>query len=200
MTNYHVIADVQKRPNMTIRVVMADRNGVRGVLVGAAPDYDLAVLKFAPQSQPPRDTIKKIELGTSHDLQVGQKVFAIGNPFGLSLTMTRASSPRSTARSNRQPIPRFRGWNPDIRGRSIQAIRAARCWTSRGRLIGVNSAITTPTSNGGNVGIGFAIPADTVNRVVTQIIQSGRAYSSGSGHQALRSAETPPGAITIAVS
>jgi S1-C subfamily serine protease len=180
VTNYHVIADVQKRHNMMIRVVMADRNAYDALLVGAAPDYDLAVLKFAPQSQPSRDAIKKIELGTSHDLQVGQKVYAIGNPFGLSLTMTSGiisalnrtiESPSHTAIvggiQHSAPI------NPGNSGGPLL--------DKGGRLIGVNSAITTPTSNGGNVGIGFAIPADTVNRVVTQIIQSGHAYSPDLG-------------------
>ena len=180
VTNYHVIADVQKRHNMMIRVVMADRNAYDALLVGAVPDYDLAVLKFAPQSQPSRDAIKKIELGTSHDLQVGQKVFAIGNPFGLSLTMTSGiisalnrtiESPSHTAIvggiQHSAPI------NPGNSGGPLL--------DKGGRLIGVNSAITTPTSNGGNVGIGFAIPADTVNRVVTQIIQSGHAYSPDLG-------------------
>jgi S1-C subfamily serine protease len=174
VTNYHVIADIRNRPNMTVRVVMADRRAYDMMVVGAAPDYDLAVLKFAPQNQPPRDAIKKIELGTSDDLLVGQKVFAIGNPFGLSLTMTSgiisaldrtiespAHTPIAGGIQHSAPI------NPGNSGGPLL--------DKSGRLIGVNSAITTPSSNGGNVGIGFAIPADTVNKVVTQIIQSGRA-------------------------
>lgn len=176
VTNYHVIADVKRRPNMTIRVVMADRRAYDAVVVGEAPEYDLAVLKFAPQSPPPKDTIKKIELGTSNDLRVGQKVYAIGNPFGLSLSMTSGiiSALNRTIESpiadKRIPgaIQHSAPINPGNSGGPLL--------DKSGRLIGVNSAITTPTANGGNVGIGFAIPADTVNQVVTQIIQSGRAY------------------------
>jgi S1-C subfamily serine protease len=175
VTNYHVISEVRKRPNMTIHVVMADRQAYDADLVGVAPEYDLAILKFKPQSQPPKDAIKKIELGTSNDLEVGQKVFAIGNPFGLSLTMTSGiisalnRSIESPVGDKRIPgaIQHSAPINPGNSGGPLL--------DKSGRLIGVNSAITTPTSNGGNVGIGFAIPADTVNQVVTQIIQSGRA-------------------------
>ena len=181
VTNYHVIADVQKRHNMMIRVVMADRNAYDALLVGTAPDYDLAVLKFAPQSQPSRDAIKKIELGTSHDLQVGQKVFAIGNPFGLSLTMTSGII-SALNRTDRIAIPYRDRWvESNISAPINPGNSGGPLLDKGGRLIGVNSAITTPTSNGGNVGIGFAIPADTVNRVVTQIIQSGHAYSPDLG-------------------
>jgi S1-C subfamily serine protease len=176
VTNYHVIADVIRRPNMTVRVVMADRKAYEAVLVGEAPEYDLAVLKFAPHTQPPRDAIKKIELGTSHDLEVGQKVFAIGNPFGLSLTMTSGII-SALNRSIESPAPNKQ--IPDVIQHSAPinpGNSGGPLLDKSGRLIGVNSAITTPSSNGGNVGIGFAIPADTVNQVVTQIIRTGRAY------------------------
>jgi protease Do-like 1, chloroplastic len=176
VTNYHVIADVKRRPNMTIRIVMADRNAYEAILVGDAPEYDLAVLKFAPHTQPPRDAIKKIELGTSHDLEVGQKVFAIGNPFGLSLTMTSGII-SALNRSIESPAPNKQ--IPDVIQHSAPinpGNSGGPLLDKTGRLIGVNSAITTPSSNGGNVGIGFAIPADTVNQVVTQIVRSGRPY------------------------
>jgi len=176
VTNHHVIADVMRRPNMTIRIVMADRNAYEAILVGDAPEYDLAVLKFAPHTQPSRDDIKKIELGTSHDLEVGQKVFAIGNPFGLSLTMTSGII-SALNRSIESPAPNKQ--IPDVIQHSAPinpGNSGGPLLDKSGRLIGVNSAITTPSANGGNVGIGFAIPADTVNQVVTQIIRSGRAY------------------------
>jgi S1-C subfamily serine protease len=174
VTNFHVIADVKRRPNTTVRVVMADRKAYEAVLVGDAPEYDLAVLKFAPHTQPARDAIKKIELGTSHDLLVGQKVFAIGNPFGLSLTMTSGII-SALNRTIDSPAPNKQ--IPDVIQHSAPinpGNSGGPLLDKTGRLIGVNSAITTPTSNGGNVGIGFAIPADTVNQVVTQIIRSGR--------------------------
>jgi S1-C subfamily serine protease len=174
VTNYHVIADVKNRPNMTVRVVMADRHAYDVDVVGAAPEYDLAVLKFRAEHSPPKDAIKKIELGTSHDLLVGQKVYAIGNPFGLSLTMTSgiiSALDRTIESPSHTPIAggiqHSAAINPGNSGGPLL--------DKAGRLIGVNTAITTPSSNGGNVGIGFAIPADLVNQIVTQIIQSGRA-------------------------
>jgi S1-C subfamily serine protease len=175
VTNFHVIADVTRRPNTTVRVVMADRRAYEATLVGAAPEYDLAVLAFAAHTRPPRESIRKIDLGTSHDLQVGQKVFAIGNPFGLSLSMTTGII-SALDRTIDSPVPNkhipdaIQHQAPINPGNSGGPLL-----DKSGRLIGVNTAITTPSTNGGNVGIGFAIPADTVNQVVTQIIQSGRA-------------------------
>jgi S1-C subfamily serine protease len=174
VTNFHVIAPLARRPDLTARVVLADRTAYDAVLVGAAPAYDLAVLQFAPHNRPPREKLRPIDLGTSHDLEVGQKAFAIGNPFGLSLTMTKgiiSALDRSIESPARTPIPGViqidAAINPGNSGGPLL--------DKSGRLIGVNTAITSPTPNGGNVGIGFAIPADTVNHVVTQIIQSGRA-------------------------
>jgi S1-C subfamily serine protease len=173
ITNYHVIADMHIRPNMTIRVVLADRSAYDAVIVGEAPDYDLAVLQFAPHNHPDADKIKKIELGTSHDLEVGQKVYAIGNPFGLSLTMTKGiisaldramESPGKTSITG--VIQTDAAINPGNSGGPLL--------DKTGRLIGVNTAIASAVPHGGNVGIGFAIPADMVNEVVTQLIQSGR--------------------------
>jgi len=173
ITNYHVVADLRSRANMTVRVVLADRGAYDAVVVGAAPDWDLAVLQFAPHNFPPKDKVQKIEVGSSHDLEVGQKVFAIGNPYGLSLTMTKgiiSALDRTIESPARTPITGViqtdAAINPGNSGGPLL--------DKSGRLIGVNTAISTPTAGGGNVGIGFAIPVDTVNQVVTQIIQSGR--------------------------
>lgn len=173
VTNYHVVQESLDSPSLTLRVVLADRSAHEAVVVGVAPDYDLAVLQFAPHDFPERSKIRKIELGTSHDLQVGMKAYAIGNPFGLSLTMTKGiisalnraiDSPAGT------PIPgviqHSAAINPGNSGGPLL--------DRFGRLIGVNTAITTPSQNGGNVGIGFAIPSETVNQVVTQLIRTGR--------------------------
>jgi len=172
VTNYHVVAELSKMPNMLVRVTLGDRTSWDAVVVGASPDHDLAVLQFAPHSRPPADTIRKIELGTSSDLEVGQKVYAIGNPLGLSLTMTKGII-SALERPIRSPT------NATIAG-GIQIDAAINPGNSggplldkTGRLIGVNTAIAT-IENGGNIGIGFAIPADLVNQVVTQIIQHGR--------------------------
>jgi S1-C subfamily serine protease len=174
VTNYHVIADViRRRTQLTARVVLADRTAYDAVVVGVAPDYDLAVLQFAPHNRPPKDKIKKIDLGSSRDLEVGQKVYAIGNPLGLSLTMTKGII-SAVGRPIRSPA------GTTIQG-GIQTDAAINPGNSggplldkSGRLIGVNTAIATTTENGGNIGIGFAIPADTVNQIVTQLIKDGR--------------------------
>ena len=174
VTNYHVIEGVLQRPKqLTARVVLADRTAYDADIVGYAQEYDLAVLRFDPASRPAKEKIRKIDLGTSRDLEVGQKVYAIGNPLGLSLTMTKGII-SALDRPIRSPA------GTTIHG-GIQTDAAINPGNSggplldkSGRLIGVNTAIATTTEHGGDIGIGFAIPADTVNQVVTQIIQTGR--------------------------
>jgi len=83
VTNFHVVQEALAR-QLTLRVVMADRSAWDAKVVGVAPDHDLAVVQIGA----PREKLKKIRVGTSKDLEVGQKAFAIGNPFALSLTMT----------------------------------------------------------------------------------------------------------------
>ncbi|QJW93995.1 S1C family serine protease [Frigoriglobus tundricola] len=168
VTNYHVVADVTKRPDVTqLRVVLADRSAYTAQLLGTAPDSDLAVVQISA----PKDKLKPIAVGTSADLKVGQKAYAIGNPFGLSLTMTKgmvSSLNRIIESPSGARIPKViqtdAAINPGNSGGPLL--------DKSGRLIGVNTSIATP--NGGNVGIGFAVPVDTVNRVVPELIQSGR--------------------------
>jgi S1-C subfamily serine protease len=173
VTNYHVVADLYRYPNVSIRVTLADRSAWDAVVVGKAEEFDLAVLQFAPHSRPPKDKLRKIDLGTSHDLEVGQKVYAIGNPLGLSLTMTKGiisaldrpiKSPAGTTITG--GIQTDAAINPGNSGGPLL--------DKAGRLIGVNTAIATTTENGGNIGIGFAIPSDLVNQVVTQLVRDGR--------------------------
>ncbi|MDB5312749.1 MAG: degQ 2 [Gemmataceae bacterium] len=169
VTNYHVIEDATKRPNMAIRVVMADRRAYDGRIVGTAPDYDLAVVQML--NPPPKEKLRPIQVATSTDLKVGQKVFAIGNPFGLSLTLTTgiiSNVDRTIEAPTGAPIPgaiqHTAQINPGNSGGPLL--------NRAGKLIGVNTSITTPS--GGNVGIGFSIPSDTVNQVVTEIVRTGR--------------------------
>lgn len=168
VTNFHVIREAIKS-KLTLRVVLADRSEWKVEVVGVAPEYDLAVLKIkAPPTQ-----LKKIKVGTSRDLEVGQKVYALGNPFGLSLTLTKgivsaldremespANTPITGVIQTDAPI------NPGNSGGPLL--------DKDGRLIGVNTAIATAREGEGNVGIGFAVPVDTVNWVVPQLIQSGK--------------------------
>ena len=166
VTNFHVVrAAVQN--GLTVRVVMADRSVWDARVVGVAPNYDLAVVKI----DAPKSRLKPITVGTSADLEVGNKAFAIGNPFGLSLTMTTgivSALDREIDSAGDRPIvgaiQTDAAINPGNSGGPLL--------DKNGRLIGVNTAIASPT--GGNVGIGFAIPVDTVNPIVTELIQRGR--------------------------
>ena len=166
VTNFHVVREAATSRG-TLRVVLADRSAYDATLVGAAPEYDLAVLQIAA----PRDKLKKIRVGRSGDLEVGHKVYAIGNPYGLSLSMTKGivsaldrEIDSQTDRTITGVIQTDAPINPGNSGGPLL--------DKDGRLVGVNTAIKSPS--GGNVGIGFAIPVDTVNPVVTELIQRGR--------------------------
>ena len=163
VTNYHVL-----RSASSATVTLSDHSQYDAVPVGAAPQFDLAVLKITA----PAKGLREIpHIGSSNDLQVGQKVFAIGNPFGLEQTLTTGivSAVGRTIRGvEGNPIEDViqtdAAINPGNSGGPLL--------DSRGRLIGVNTAIYS--TSGSSAGIGFAIPVDAVNRVVPQIIRSGR--------------------------
>ena len=113
VTNYHVIQETYRRANMSVRVVMADRKIYPARIVGTAADYDLAVVQALDI---PKDKLKPIQIATSGDLEVGQKVYAIGNPFGLSLTLTTgiiSNLDRSIERRAACPSARHPAHRPD---------------------------------------------------------------------------------------
>jgi 2-alkenal reductase len=173
VTNYHVLANAAR-----LSVRLNDRETLSARLVGAAPDYDLAVLRLAEN----RGLLKPIPIGTSEDLKVGQSVFAIGNPFGLSRTLTTGvisalnrRLPTSPNREVRGVIQTDAAINPGNSGGPLI--------DSAGRLIGVNTAILSET--GVYAGIGFAVPVDVVNRVVPELISRGRVEKPGIGIIAL---------------
>ncbi len=162
VTNYHVIRGATKAI-----VRLADGRAWRAVLVGASPANDLAVLRIHVPFKPP----PPIPLGRSATLQVGQKVFAIGNPFGLDHTLTTgvvSALDRSIRAGDGGRIDGLiqtdAAINPGNSGGPLL--------DSAGRLIGVNTAIYSPS--GAYAGIGFAIPADRVNTIVPQLIAHGR--------------------------
>ena len=175
VTNYHVVEDAYlKSGQSSLRVVLADGSAWPATIVGTAADVDLAVI----QTQAPKDKAKKIAVGRSNDLEVGQKAYAIGNPYGLSLTLTKGII-SALDREIESPSKRA------IRG-AIQIDAPINPGNSGGplldrdcRLIGVNTSIASPS--GGNVGIGFAIPVDTVNAVVTELIGHGRMLRADMG-------------------
>lgn len=169
VTNYHVISDANR-----IQVTMSDRSVWKAVLVGAAPDKDLAVIQISA----PSDILKPILIGQSSNLQVGQKVFAIGNPFGLDHTMTSGiisalgrEIKAITGRIIKGVIQTDAAINPGNSGGPLL--------DSAGRLIGINTAIYSPS--GAYAGIGFAVPVDEINRVIPQLIKNGRLIRPGIG-------------------
>jgi S1-C subfamily serine protease len=158
VTNYHLIEDAH-----LLEVTLADRSSHKARVVGAAPEEDLAVLQLHPVP----GGLRPIPVGRSADLQVGQTVLAIGNPFGLDQTLTLGVV--SALEREIQGLPRRR-----IRGviQTDAAINPGNSGgpllDSAGRLIGVNTAIQS--QSGSFTGIGFAVPVDAVNRVVPRII------------------------------
>ncbi len=162
VTNYHVIEDASR-----VQVTLSDDTTWKAVLVGAAPDKDIAVLRISA----PAGSLQPIMVGDSNTLQVGQKVVAIGNPFGLDHTITAGI----VSALNREI--------KSVTGQTIQGViqtdaainpgnSGGPLLDSAGRLIGINTAIYSPA--GVSSGIGFAVPVDQVNRVVPELIKHGR--------------------------
>jgi S1-C subfamily serine protease len=173
VTNFHVIQGAQ-----AAQVTLADHTSWGARLVGTDPHQDLAVLKI----DAPAKRLRSIAVGSSGDLKVGQKVYAIGNPFGLDQTLTTGvisalgRQIRSvTGRPIRNMIQTDAAINPGNSGGPLL--------DSAGRLIGINTAIYSPggSSTGTYIGIGFAAPVDLVNRIVPQLISQGRVVRSGIG-------------------
>ncbi len=162
VTNFHVIQGAEG-----VKVTLADQTELPARFVGAFPDRDLAVLKVdLPAGKHP-----PIPIGSSRELVVGQKVYAIGNPFGLDFTLTTGivsalnrEIESVTRRAIRGAIQTDAAINPGNSGGPLL--------DSAGRLIGVNTAIYSPS--GASAGIGFAIPVDEVNRIVPRLIRDGR--------------------------
>lgn len=163
VTNFHVI---QGASSATVK--LADGRDYLAALVGASPEHDIAVLKIGVGFKRP----PAVPVGTSADLKVGQKVFAIGNPFGLDWTLTTgivSALDRTLAGGEGGPaidhlIQTDAAINPGNSGGPLL--------DSAGRLIGINTAIYSPS--GASAGIGFSVPVDTVRRVVPQLIKNGK--------------------------
>lgn len=162
VTNNHVVAGAA-----SARVRLSDGREVAAAPVGVSPAHDLAVIRVEVSDPPP-----PLQVGSSGDLRVGQTTFAIGNPFGLDWTLTTGivsaldrSLPSEDGRSVIEHlIQTDAAINPGNSGGPLL--------DSAGRLIGVNTAIFSPS--GGSAGVGFAVPVDTVNRVVPQLIATGK--------------------------
>jgi len=169
ITNFHVVAHGDRAS-----VTLNDGSTYPATIVGRAPDKDLAVLTIdAPASK-----LLPLPVGQSATLKVGQKVLAIGNPFGLDQTLTTGvisglgrEIKSMTQRSIFDVIQTDASINPGNSGGPLL--------DSSGRLIGINTAIYSPS--GANAGIGFAVPVDTVNTIVPALIKDGKLVRPGLG-------------------
>jgi S1-C subfamily serine protease len=168
VTNNHVVSGASR-----VKVTLPDQSTWSATVIGASEERDLAVLKVTA----PAAHLPPLLVGESGNLQVGQKVFAIGNPFGLDQTLTTgvvSGLGRQLKSENgvmEDLIQTDAAINPGNSGGPLL--------DSAGRLIGVNAAIYSPS--GASAGIGFAIPVDAVQRVVPQLISHGKVLHAGLG-------------------
>ncbi len=165
VTNLHVVQGIAGGRG-SAQVTLGD-DEFDATVVGVARDQDLAVLRI----NAPREKLVPIRIGTSRDLRVGQKVNAIGNPFGLDYTLTTGivsalgrSIQTASGTTIFDVVQTDAAINPGNSGGPLL--------DSAGRLIGVNTAIYSPS--GASAGIGFAVPVDTVSRIVPELILHGR--------------------------
>ena len=161
VTNYHVVENAEE-----LAVTLADGRTFPGTVIGADPSSDLAVIQIEADGLP-----QPIAMGDSDGLRVGEFVVAIGNPFGQAGTLT-VGVISALGRTIQSPDGQFIG-------EAIQTDAAINPGNSggplldlRGQVIGVNSQIISPSR--ASAGIGFAVPANTVQRVVSQLIEEGR--------------------------
>jgi S1-C subfamily serine protease len=186
LTNFHVVDDAQQ-----IEVTLASGNSYRARLVGRDATNDIAVLKI----DAPPEELHPLELGDSTPLRIGQKVYAIGNPFGLERTLTvgivsslnRSLPSRLGRRIMKSIIQVDAAMNPGNSGGPLL--------DTAGRVIGMNTAIASKT--GQNTGVGFAIPANRIKRVVPELIRTGHVVRAELG--VTRVLETERGLLVATV-
>jgi len=170
LTNYHVVERARQ-----IQVTLFDGSSYPAVPVGSDPPTDVAVLRV----EAPAEKIVPIEFGNSTGLLVGQKVYAIGNPFGLERTLTtgvisslnRSLPRRSRGGTLKSIIQIDAAINPGNSGGPLI--------DTRGLMIGMNTAIASRT--GESAGVGFAIPVNTIRRLVPELIENGRIIRADTG-------------------
>jgi S1-C subfamily serine protease len=170
LTNFHVIEGARE-----IQVMLFDGSAHAATVVGVDPATDVAVIRIEGA---PRDVLQPTTFGSSADLRVGQRVFAIGNPFGLERTLTTGiisslnrSLPTRTGRTIKSIIQTDAAINPGNSGGPLV--------DSGGQLIGMTTAIASRT--GQSSGVGFAIPVGTLARIVPQLIQRGKVVRPDAG-------------------
>ncbi|KJR43887.1 DegP2 peptidase [Candidatus Magnetoovum chiemensis] len=162
LTNYHVIENANE-----INVTLTNGKKYSAELIGIAPENDIAIIKIDAKEE----NLVSIELEDSSTVEVGQKIFAIGNPFGLNSTMTTgiiSALGRPLATENGKVIENVLQIDAPINpGNSGGPLIA-----TNGKMIGINTAIFSPS--GGNIGIGFAIPVSNVKELIPELIRYGK--------------------------
>jgi S1-C subfamily serine protease len=161
LTNYHVIKNAEE-----LFITLADGSNFEGEIIGVDPENDLAVLKFDPEGS----ELVIIPFGSSSNLQIGQKVLAIGNPFALERTLTTGivsglGRPIQVSEQYiiREMIQTDASINPGNSGGPLL--------NSHGEMIGINTVIFS--TSGGSIGIGFAVPIDTAKRIIPDLLEYG---------------------------
>ena len=169
LTNYHVVEGAKE-----IQVMLYDGSSYAATIVGHDPATDVAVIRVAA----PVEVLEPVHFGSSSDLRVGQRVFAIGNPFGLERTLTTGiisslnrSLPARNGRTIKAIIQTDAAINPGNSGGPLL--------DSSSRLIGMNTAIASRT--GQSSGVGFAIPVGTLARIVPPLIERGKVIRADAG-------------------
>ena len=169
LTNFHVVEGARE-----IEVLLYDGSSHNATLVGVDPVTDVAVIRV----EAPAELLVPVRFGSSHDLRVGQRVFAIGNPFGLERTLTTGiisslnrSLPTRSGRTIKSIIQTDAAINPGNSGGPLL--------DSGSLLIGMTTAIASRT--GQSSGVGFAIPVGTLSRLVPQLIERGRVVRPDAG-------------------
>jgi S1-C subfamily serine protease len=186
LTNFHVVEGARE-----IHVLLHDGSDHEARVVGVDPATDVAVLRI----DAPASSLQPTVFGTSHDLRVGQRVYAIGNPFGLERTLTTGiisslnrSLPTKTGRTIKSIIQTDAAINPGNSGGPLL--------DRTGLLVGMTTAIASRT--GQSSGVGFAIPVGTLRRIVPQLIARGRVVRPDAGIARVYQSET--GLLVAAVS
>jgi S1-C subfamily serine protease len=163
VTNYHVVQGAKK-----VEVSFSNNDSVRATIVGVDPSTDIAVLRVDVGSR----ALTPLRLGDSDTVEVGDSVVAIGNPFGLSRTVTAG-----IVSALQRPIQAPNGYTIDHVIQTDAALNHGNSGgpllDAAGEVVGVNSQIQSATGSDGNVGIGFAVPINTVKNVASQLIHSG---------------------------
>ncbi|TAK34850.1 MAG: trypsin-like serine protease [Chloroflexota bacterium] len=169
LTNNHVVENAER-----LEVTLVDGSKFPGTLVGRDPSNDVAIVRI----NAPAEKIHPLKLGRSSDLAVGQQVLAIGNPFGFDRSVTTgvvSALGRTLRASNGRLISGIIQTDAAIN----QGNSGGPLINSQGQVVGINTAIFSPS--GGSVGIGFAVPADTIARLMPELIAKGRVPHSWMG-------------------